>query len=60
MVGHEDHDRLRVWRAEVRVDRGELVLLRASRVEIFQTAHEEDLERGHQRWCLRPVEDLED
>ena len=60
MVADEEQHGLRVGRAEVGVDRREFGLLGAAAVEVLQAAHEDHLERRHQRRRLRTVEDLED
>ncbi len=60
VVGDEQDEALRIGRAEVFFDRGELVLLRAARVERLQSTHKEDLERRHQRRRARAVQHFED
>ncbi len=59
-IGNEHQQRLRVGRAEVAVERGELVLFCAAGVEIAHVAHKDHLERRHERGRLRAVEDFED
>ena len=60
VVGDEEDEGLRVGRAEVGVDGGELFFFAAASVEGFEAADEEDLEGRHERWGLGAVEDLED
>ena len=59
-IGDEDQQSLRIGRAEVAVESGELVFLGAARIELAHVAHEDDLEGRHQRGRLRAVEHLED
>ena len=59
-VGDEDHQRLRIRRAEIALQRGELVLFGAARIELAHIADENHLEGRHQRGCLRAVQHLED
>ncbi len=60
VVGDEEDEGLRVGRAEVGVDGGELFLLGAAAVEGFEVADEEDLEGRHEGWGLGAVEGVED
>ncbi len=59
-ISHKDQQRLRVWRTEVAIQRGKLVLLGATGVELFHAAHKNHLEGRHERRRLRPVKDLKD
>ena len=47
-------------RLEVAIERGEFFLFCAARVELADAADENHLERRHQRWCLRAVQNFED
>ncbi len=60
VVGDEDDQRLRVRRAEVAVDFGELVFFGAAGVELFEIANEDDLEWSHERGRAGAVEDFKD
>ena len=60
VVGDEEEEGLRVGRAEVGVDGGELFFFAAAAVEGFEVADEEDLEGRHERGGLGAVEDVED
>ena len=59
-VGDKDQQRLRVGRAEIAIQRRELVLLGAARVKLAHVAHKDHLERRHQRRRLRAVQHFED
>jgi hypothetical protein len=58
-VGDEDKKCLGVGRAEVAIERGELVLFGAAGVELANVADEDDLEGRHEGGGLGAIEDLE-
>src|SRR6266702_883983 len=60
VVGYEEDEGLRVGRAEVGVNGGELFFFAAAAVEGLEVADEEDLEGRHEGGGLGAVEDLED
>ena len=59
-IGDEQEQRLRIGRFEITVQRREFFLLGAARVELPHVAHEDHLERSHQRGRLRAVQHFED
>ena len=59
-VGDEEQQCLRIRRAEIAVQRRELVLLCAARVELAHIAHKDHLERRHQRRRLRAIQHFKD
>ena len=58
MVGDEDEERVGIGILAVLFDGADFFFVGAAAEERFYAAHEEDLERGHERWRARAVEDL--